>query len=126
MRKSFSIRSRFRSIRFALSGLFFMLRSQHNAWIHACASVVVCAAGLWFGLTGMEWCCLIFAMTCVWTAEALNTALECLADAAAPDHHPLVGRAKDVAAAAVLIAAIASVIVGVLVFWPHVLQLFRK
>lgn len=100
-----------------------MLRTQHNAWIHAVATVVVVAAGLAFGLTASEWSWLVLAIVAVWTAEALNTAFELLADAASPDFHPLVERSKDVAAGAVLISAIGSVVVGVIVLGPHVLAL---
>jgi diacylglycerol kinase (ATP) len=70
----------------------------------------------------MAWCALVLAIMAVWTAEALNTALEFLADAATPQMHPLVKKAKDVAAGAVLLSAIGAAIVGVLVFWPHLLQ----
>ncbi len=98
-----------------------MLRSQHNAWIHAAATIVVSAAGLAARLSRLEWCLVTLAVVAVWTAEALNTAFEFLADAASPDFHPLVGKAKDVAAGAVLISAAGSLIVAVLVFGPHVL-----
>jgi diacylglycerol kinase (ATP) len=116
----FRIRDRLRSFRYAAAGIHTMLVSQHNAWIHLCATVLVCAAGCAARLPRLAWCQLILAMMAVWTAEALNTALEFLADAATPQIHPLVKKAKDVAAAAVLISAVGAAIVGVLVFWPHV------
>jgi len=119
MQKSFSIVSRIRSLRYALRGTRIMLRSQHNAWIHALFTIAVCLAGLFFGLTKAEWCLIILAILAVWAAEALNTALEFLADAAAPDYHPLVGKAKDVAAGAVLLAALGSVVIGILVIGPY-------
>ncbi len=97
-----------------------MLRSQHNAWIHAAATVTVATAGFFFGLSAAEWCAIVLAIAAVWTAEALNTALELLADVATREFHPLVERAKDVAAGAVLITATAAMLVGALVFWPHV------
>ena len=71
-----------------------------------------------------EWCLLILCMMSVWTAEAFNTALECLTDLASPEQHPLAGRVKDVAAGAVLIAAVAAAIVGAIVFIPHASALF--
>ena len=119
--KTFSIAGRIRSIRHAFRGIGTMLRSQHNAWIHGVATVLVVALGLTFRLTRVEWCCLILAMMAVWTAEALNTAFEFLADVASPDFHPLIKQAKDVAAGAVLISAIGSAVVGLLVLGPHVL-----
>lgn len=77
---------------------------------------------LFFGLTGTQWALVILAMTAVWTAEAFNTGCELLADAISPEFHPLVGKAKDVAAGAVLIAAVGAVVIGVLVFVPRVLD----
>jgi len=121
-RPPFQLRQRLRSLRYALAGLRTLMRTQHNAWLHAGASVAVVAAGLYFGLTRAEWSWLVLAITAVWMAEAFNTALEFLADAAAPEFHPLIGQAKDVAAAAVLITALGALVIGVLVLGPHVLQ----
>ena len=98
-----------------------MIASQHNAWIHAAATVVVVIAGVYLGLTRVEWCLIILAIISVWTAEALNTAFEFLTDVASPEFHPLAAKAKDVAAGAVLIAAIGSVFIGILILGPHVL-----
>ena len=99
-----------------------MLRTQHNAWVHAVATVAVIITGTFFRISPAEWCWLILAVMAVWTAEALNTALELLADAASPQFHPLVGQAKDVAAGAVLISAVGSVAIGALVFGPHLMR----
>ena len=118
----FELLARLRSFPHAFRGLGDVLRSQHNAWIHATATVIVVGAGWWLGLSRSEWAILILTIAAVWTAEAFNTALESLADAVSPAHHPLVGKAKDAAAGAVLVAAIASVIVGLLIFVPHLLQ----
>ena len=100
MPKSFSIVDRIKSFGFALAGIAAMLRTQHNAWIHLAATVVVIVAGVWFALSREEWVWLILAVVAVWTAEALNTAFELLCDVASPEFHPLVKQAKDVAAAA--------------------------
>src|SRR5437879_12146686 len=100
-----------------------MIRCQHNAWIHLVATAGVVAAGLFFNLSRFEWCWIVLAIAIVWTAEALNTAFEFLADAASPNFHPAVRDAKDVAAGAVLITAIGAVIIGLIVFWPHVAAL---
>jgi diacylglycerol kinase (ATP) len=103
-----------------------MISSQHNAWIHAIATVVVVILSVYFGLTRTEWCWIILAIISVWTAEALNTAFEFLTDVASPGIHPLAEKAKDVAAGAVLIAAIGSALIGLLVFGPHVLTLLKS
>jgi diacylglycerol kinase (ATP) len=97
-----------------------MIHCQHSAWIHAAATLIVVAVGFVVGISAGDWCWIILAISLVWTAEALNTAFEFLADAASPEFHPLVRDAKDVAAGAVLITAIAAVIIGLLVFWPYV------
>jgi diacylglycerol kinase (ATP) len=99
-----------------------MFRCQHNAWIHGAATLVVLGAGFFFHLSLADWCWIILAISIVWTAEALNTAFEFLADAASPQFHPLVRDAKDVAAGAVLISAVAAAIIGTIVFWPHVVD----
>jgi diacylglycerol kinase (ATP) len=115
----FSLRGRARSFRYAGRGIILMLRSQHNAWLHAISSFLVVFAGCLFGLSPAEWCWLVLAIMAVWTAEALNTALEFLADVASAEFHPLVGKAKDVAAGAVLISAIGSALIALLVLGPH-------
>lgn len=113
---------RLRSFGYAIRGVGTMLRSQRNAWIHALATVMVLAAGLALGISVNDWKWLVLAMVSVWGAEALNTALELLADAAKPEFHPLVKQAKDVAAGAVLIAAIGAATVGALIFIPAVVS----
>ena len=109
---------RIRSFGYALRGIGTMLRSQRNAWLHALATGVVVAAGLALGVSADGWKWLVLAIVTVWSAEALNTALEFLADAAKPEYHPLVKKAKDVAAGAVLIAALGAAVIGALVFIP--------
>ncbi len=111
--------ARWQSVKYAARGVAVVLRTQHNAWLHAIATGVVLAAGFFVGLSRLEWCAIVLAMVAVWTAEALNTAIEIVVDLASPDVHPLAGRAKDVAAGAVLISACGAVVVGILVFAPH-------
>jgi diacylglycerol kinase (ATP) len=115
-----------RSIRCAVNGISVMLRSQHNAWIHAAATLAVCVAGLGLGLSVSEWAWLVLAIVAVWTAEALNTALELLTDVASPAFHPVAGRAKDVAAGAVLISALGSTTIGLMILGPKVFALWSK
>jgi diacylglycerol kinase (ATP) len=115
----FSIASRLRSVRFALRGIRRMLRTQHNAWIHAAATAAAMTAGAVLRIDAHEWLVIVLAIMAVWTAEALNTAFEALCDVASPDFHPSVERAKDVAAGAVLISAIGSVVVAILIFGPR-------
>jgi diacylglycerol kinase (ATP) len=102
----------------AFSGLGNVIRTQQNAWVHALATIVVVAAGLWLQLEKWEWAVLLLAIAMVWLAECFNTALEFAVDLASPDVHPLARQAKDAAAAAVLVAAIFSLIIGLLIFVP--------
>jgi len=124
--RPFSLAHRLRSFICASRGLRDMLHSHHNARVHAAATLVVILAGMLFRLSLSEWCMITLAVIAVWVAEALNTACEYLIDLASPSMHPIAGKAKDTAAAAVLIAAIGAMIVGVLVFGPHVLQLLSR
>ena len=103
-----------------------MVQTQRNAGIHAVATVVVVAAGMLCSISRTEWALIAIAVVCVWTTEALNTAVEFLVDLVSPEHHPLAGKAKDVAAGAVLVAAIGSVVLGALVFGPYVLAALRR
>jgi diacylglycerol kinase (ATP) len=125
MNNPFSFTGRLRSFKFAFAGIGTMLKSQQNAWIHAFATFFVVVSGFVLELTPAEWCWLVLAIIAVWTAEALNTAIEFLSDVTSPEFHPLVKKAKDVAAGAVLITAIGAIIIGLLVLGPHVL-LFLK
>jgi diacylglycerol kinase (ATP) len=123
--KPLTFDGRIRSVKFALRGIRIMVASQHNAWIHAIATVVVVAAGVVVRLSASEWSWIVLAIGSVWTAEALNTAFEFLTDVASPDFHPLAEKAKDVAAGAVLLSAMGAVIIGALVFWPKVVRLLQ-
>jgi diacylglycerol kinase (ATP) len=118
-RGPFSISSRIRSFGYALRGLGFMLRTQHNAWIHLAATAVVVIAGLWLKIRDDDWRWIVLAIALVWVAEIVNTAFEHLCDVVQPEFHVSVRTAKDVAAGAVLVAAIAAAIIGVLVFLPY-------
>lgn len=117
--RPFTVGARLRSIGYALRGVRAVVASQHNAWIHAAATVAVVVTGVALGVSRFEWLALVFAIVSVWTAEALNTAFELLCDVASPQFHPLVGRAKDVSAAAVLICAVGALVIAAFVFGPH-------
>jgi diacylglycerol kinase len=118
---SLTFTGRLRSIKSAFIGLRIVLATQHNAWIHAAATAVAVGAGWHFRLTRAEWCWVVWAIVSVWAAEALNTAFEFLTDVASPAFHPLAGKAKDIAAGAVLITALGAVAIGLLILGPYVL-----
>ncbi len=112
---------RLKSVGYAVRGIGYLAASQRNAWVHAVATVAVCAAGVFVDLSRAEWLWVTLAIVLVWSAEAFNTAVELLADTLHPERHPGIGRAKDVAAAAVLIAALGALVIGLFVFLPHLL-----
>ncbi len=103
----------------AFRGIAALLKSEVHARIHLLATLAVLALGWWFEISLGEWIAVILAIGLVWVAEALNTAIEYVADLAHPDEHPEVKKLKDLAAAAVLFASIAALVVGVIVFLPR-------
>ena len=113
-----------KSFRYAFKGLGFMIRTQMNARIHLLAVIGVVALAIFFEITGTEWAILVVCMTLVLALEAVNTAIEQLTDLISPGKHPLAGNAKDVAAGAVLIAAIGSIVVALFVFVPKIADFF--
>lgn len=115
----FTLTGRLRSIKYALEGLLLMLKSQHNAWIHLLAIAVVILAGFYYEITATHWAIITLTIISVWVAEALNTAFEYLCDVTNPEFHPLVKKAKDISAGAVLISALGAVIIGLIIFLPY-------
>ena len=115
-------RARLQSFVYAFRGAATLLRTQPNARIHAVATLLVVAGGLFLGLSAPEWSMLTVAITMVWTAEALNTAVEFLADEVTLEQRPRIAQAKDVAAFAVLVSSIAAVVIGLTVFVPRLLH----
>jgi diacylglycerol kinase len=106
------------STRYAVRGVRFLLE-ERNARMLLAGTALTVAAGFYFTLAPMEWCAAIFAMTMLWVAEGLNSALERLTDLVSPGIHPLAGKAKDIAAGAVLIALIGAVSIGIIIFGPR-------
>jgi diacylglycerol kinase len=119
------LRGRLPSFKFAFSGFSYMLRTQKNTWIHLAATIAVVGAGFFFQVTPVEWALLIFAIGSVWSAEALNTAIEALTDLCSPNYNSLAKIAKDTAAAAVVFTALAAAIVGLIIFIPYGRNLFK-
>ncbi len=102
----------------AFSGLFYAIRTQRNMPIHLVIAAGVIALGIWLGLSAVQWAILALTISSVLAAELLNSGLETLVDMVSPEYHPLAKRAKDVAAGAVLLAAIFAVVVGLLILGP--------
>jgi diacylglycerol kinase len=121
-----SLTKRLQSFGFAIKGLKTLFQTQANARIHAIAIVVVTALSFYFKLETWEWCSIVIAFVMVLSAEAVNTAIEFVVDLVSPQYHPLAGKAKDVAAAAVLITAMGAVVIGAIIFLPKILVFLQK
>lgn len=113
---------RFFSFKYAFEGWWYVIRTQKNAWIHAVISLAVIGVGIWLKISLHDWALLVLAMMAVWMAEFMNTALEAIIDMVMPDPHPLAKTAKDVSAAAVLVGACGSAVIGLLILGPPLYQ----
>lgn len=119
------MKKRWQSILFACQGLRDGFLTQPNLRIHLAVAIAVIVVGWMLSISRMEWMVITLTIALVLCAEMLNTALEYLTDLASPDIHPLAAKAKDAAAAAVLITAAAAVLVGMLIFLPKLLSLLN-
>ncbi|MBV9190054.1 MAG: diacylglycerol kinase family protein [Betaproteobacteria bacterium] len=106
------------SVRNAMRGVGFMFSELSIKFLAVATALTICA-GAYFSVSLLEWCALGLAITLVWAAEGLNTALERLTDLVSPGFHPLAGKAKDIAAGAVLLASVGSFLVGLFIFLSH-------
>lgn len=109
------------SFRIALSGLRYLLATETSTRIHLGFTVAAAGLGATIGITLNEWRWLLLAIALLWLSEAFNTALERLGDAVSLEHDPTIGRAKDVAATAVMLAALTSALIGLSIFGPYFL-----
>ena len=114
--------SRITAFGHAFRGWGHVLKTQHNAWIHSVVAAVVIVLGVWLGLPARDWAVLVLAIAMVFTAEFINTSIEAVVDLASPSHHPLAKVGKDVGAAAVLVAALSAVLIGLLILGPPLWQ----
>lgn len=122
--------SRILSFRNAFRGWWYVVQTQQNAWVDAVIATIVLILSAWLGLSASDWAIIILTITMVFAAEFINTAIEAVVDLASPGKHPLAKVGKDVGAAAVLIAAIAAILVGLLILgpplWARISILFRR
>jgi diacylglycerol kinase (ATP) len=112
------ILSRIAAFGHAIRGWWYVLKTQHNAWIHSVVAIVVFVLGLWLNLPARDWAVLVLTIAMVFTAEFISTAIEAVVDLASPVHHPLGKVGKDVGAGAVLVAALAAILIGLLILGP--------
>lgn len=116
----FTLRKRLRSFGYAFHGIRLLITQEANAWIHCFAAVCVVVAGFFFGISVSEWIAVIFAISMVLAAEAVNSAVEALADRVTQEYDEAIKRTKDLASGAVLILAIAAAIIGCIIFIPKI------
>jgi diacylglycerol kinase (ATP) len=114
--------NRIKSLGYALAGWLYMLRFQKNTRLMSVFSIIIFVVAFWLQIDFTSWAILILTITTVWMAEFLNAAVEAVVNLATPEFHPMAKVAKDVAAAAVLLGAVASVLVGLLILGPPLLH----
>ena len=112
-----------RSFGHGFRGLFAVAKSEQNMAIHLVASVVALGLAWHFRLTPIEWCLIIACCGAVLALECMNTAIERLADRVSTEQDPLIGKCKDAAAAAVLVAASVALVIGGIIFLPRIWNL---
>lgn len=111
--------------KYAFSGLWYALRTQRNARVHVCIAILAILLGVVLHISAVEFALIFVAITGVFIAEMFNTVFELCIDLASPEYHPLAKIAKDVAAGAVLLSAMLSIVIGLFVFVPHIWILFH-
>jgi diacylglycerol kinase len=112
------LKTRVMAFQYAFSGLWMAFRTQKNTWIYLVVTVAVLFLSLVFQISSIEWAIITITIAFVWTSEIINTSIETIINLVSPDHHPLAKAAKDLGAAAVLVAAISSVFVGIFILGP--------
>jgi len=110
---------------YAFSGLWYVLHTQRNARIHVSMAALAILVGIVLHISAIDFALVFVAITGVFIAEMFNTVFELCIDLASPDYHPLAKIAKDVAAGAVLLSAMLSIVIGLFVFGPHLWDLLH-
>jgi undecaprenol kinase len=113
------------SFSYAVTGILTALLSERNMSIHLISSIVVFLFSIYFSITKMEWIVILFAIGGMFSLELINTAIERVVDLVTKEYHPLAKQAKDIAAGAVFLYAVLSVIVGNIIFIPYIFKLFK-
>lgn len=116
----FSIKKRLEGFSYAWNGILLLIKEEHNARIHLFAAFLAISLGFYFSLSSIEWICLLITIGLVISLEAVNSAIENIADFISPERHKQIKKIKDLSAGAVLIVAIVAFVVGLLLFLPKV------
>lgn len=122
--EKFSFKKRTKSAFYALNGLKILMREEHNSRIHTVISIAVIAAGFFFEISATEWMIICILIALVFGLEIMNSAIENLCDYISPQWHEAIKKIKDLAAAAVFVASVISVICGAIIFFPKICDVF--
>lgn len=117
------LQKRINSFRYAFAGIYILFKTQVNARIHLSAILLVSISGWLMDINATEWLIIVLCFGMILSAEGMNSALETLTDLVSPEYHPLAGKAKDLAAGAVLILALMSIVIGGIIFIPKIVRL---
>lgn len=120
------LQKRIKSFGYAFKGIATLFKTEAHAQVHLVALIVISLMGFWLSLNPTEWCLILICIALVLCAEAINTALEALTDLVSPDPHPLAGKAKDIAAGAVLLSVIFCGVVWGIIFLPKLFEKFGE
>ena len=122
--EKFSIKKRLKSFTYAFAGLSYLIKNEHNAWIHCVAAVLVVTIGFLLRISSAEWIAVVVSIGTVFAAEAFNSAIERLSDMVQPERDERVRVIKDLCAGAVLVCAVSAAVVGCIIFLPKLIALF--
>ncbi|MCX6223414.1 MAG: diacylglycerol kinase family protein [Bacteroidia bacterium] len=123
--RKFSIPARIRSFKYAFRGLWWLIREEHNSWIHLSIAVILIPVCILLHLSLVEWILITLCIGFVLALELINSAFERLTDKISPERDPDIGKIKDIAAAAVLISAVAAAVVGLIILGPKLFALIK-
>ncbi len=123
--KKFSIKKRLTSFQYAINGLKILVRNEHNSRIHTVAMIVAIILGIILKISNIEWVTIIIVIGFVFSVEIINSSIENLADFVSPNYNEIIKKVKDLSAAAVLISALVSLIVGIIIFIPKIIELWQ-
>ncbi len=123
--EGFTFRKRFASFKYAFHGIWLLLRYEHSAWLHGIIGLCTIIAGILLEISAIEWVAVVIVCGCVLAAEALNTAIERLADVVSTEYNESIKQLKDLSAGGVLLMAFAAAIIGLIIFLPKLIALFQ-
>ncbi|MFT3703836.1 MAG: diacylglycerol kinase family protein [Agriterribacter sp.] len=112
------------AFKYAFTGIVSFFKKDINGQLELMAAIVAIAAGWFFHISGLQWVTVLLCTGSVLTLEMINTSIEKLCDMIQPEYHPQIKIIKDVAAGAVLLSAVVSLVIGIIIFYPHIILLF--